>query len=111
VTSRGVLRVFGVCIVVLWALLITVWLTAHTIVAADAARRSWRELTWRRAAVVTDTSLTIGDTALTDTMATDTAWVLTETTMTTTGQGSAREALAKIRAEEAAKRAAPKQAE
>lgn len=73
-TARGFLRVFGVCIVVIWALLITVLLAARTVVAVEKAVESWQVLNYESSSdtAVTDTSMTTGDTAMTDTMATDT---------------------------------------
>ena len=71
------LRIFVVCTLLLWAILITIWLTARTIVAVASAKESWQDLTWREADV-TDTSVTstldtvASDTLATDTMATDT---------------------------------------
>jgi hypothetical protein len=40
------LRVFGVCTLIAWTLLVTVWMLARTIVAVEKAQESWAVLTW-----------------------------------------------------------------
>jgi hypothetical protein len=70
------LRVFGIVTLVIWALLITIWLAARTLVEVEKGKASWDKLTWQPSTEsssehLTDTSMTSPDTSLADTMATD----------------------------------------